>query len=264
MGYSGPLRSELKFRILQSLLNGEKKLGEIKADVRARETTILHVIKDFEALKMTAKSAGTYKLTSVGMMEAELSREYYSAVQVIENFTDFWLSHDVSGIPPPLVLRIGALKDATLIKADASELDKVHENFTRLLLSSKTLKGISPIFHPDYVQVFKTLLSKDVPVQLILTSRVFAKTVSSAEIGLMKRYMQEGKLKIFINNSIRVALTVTESCFSLGLFELNGEYDYNADLVSLGQEAISWGETYFENTLGGSVMVSVESLGTGQ
>jgi predicted transcriptional regulator len=260
LDYSGPWRSELKFRILLSLLTGEKKLAGIKADVDARETTILHIIKEFEGLSVTEKAGRIYKLTSVGFIEAQLSKEYYAAMEVIERFKDFWLSHDTTAIPLPLMLRIGALKDATLVKSAASELSKVHETFVQVLSAAKDLKGISPIFHPEYVRILEELLSEGNSVQLILTSPVLTKTLSSVNIGLMKNYMQGGKLKVFINESAKVALTVTQNNFSLGLFKLNGEYDYSEDLVSLSQEAVAWGAEFFHHTLRRSVSIDDKAL----
>ncbi len=263
LDYFGPLRSELKQKILLSLLKGERKLAEIRADVGVRETSILHVIKEFESLNITEKSGGTYKLTSLGFIEAQLTKEYCSAIETVQNFKDFWLSHETNAIPLPLMLRIGALNDSVLVKAGSSELAKVHEAFLQILLSSKKVKGISPIFHPDYVRVFEKLLIEGNSVELVLTNAVLTKTLASAEMGAMQKYLKEGNLKIFVNENAKIALTVTEKSFSLGLFSLNGEYDYNADLESESSEAIAWGEELFQNILRESVMIGGDSSAEG-
>ena len=74
MDYLSPLRSELKINIMLSLLNGEKNLSELKSVIDTRETTILHVLKDFENLSLSEKTHGTYKLTSLGFLEAQICR----------------------------------------------------------------------------------------------------------------------------------------------------------------------------------------------
>jgi predicted transcriptional regulator len=263
MDYLTPLRSELKLKILLSLQEGAKKLSVIKNEVNTRETTILHILKEFEGMDLTSKSEGMYSLTSLGTIEAQFCRGYYSAGSVIENFKDFWLSHDVSVIPTQLMLTIGALQDSNLVKTELEALNKVHENFMQVLLSSKNLKGISPIFHPDYVMALAKLLETDNPIELILTKAVLTKTFASASTEqneLTKKYIQNGKLKLYLNENVKVALTITDSVFSLGLFKLNGEYDYTADLVSFSRDAMQWGEQLFENMLKDSVPVKKEAL----
>jgi predicted transcriptional regulator len=161
----------------------------------------------------------------------------------------------VTGIPPQLLLKIGALKDSTLVRTATSELDVVHKTFLKILQTSKRIRGISPIFHPDYVAVFKLLLSQGNSVELFLTGAVLDKTLAladSAEAKLMKKYVEEGRLKIFQREDLKVALTVTENSISLGLFTLGGEYDYNMDLISFRREAVRWGEELFQDYLGGS------------
>jgi predicted transcriptional regulator len=250
--YLSPLRSELKLKIMLSLLAGEKNLSDLKLIVDARETTILHVLKEFERLSISEKSKGMYKLTSVGLLSAQICQQYSAASEVVGVFRDFWLTHDISAIPKTLNARLGDLKDSSLIRAESSELGKVHETFMQVLLSSKKIKGVSPIFHPDYVAAFRHLLSRGNSVELILTSKVLGKTLDSADEKLLQKYVAEDKLTLFIREDLRFALTVTESSFSLGLFGLSGEYDYGNDLISLSPKAVEWGDELFKSILAGS------------
>jgi predicted transcriptional regulator len=243
-----------------SLLEGNKRLAELKADIRTRETSILHALKNLEAVNLTTKSGGAYMLTPLGIMEAQICREYSSFAGVIEEFKDFWLSHDVTAIPPYLLLKIGALKDSTLVRTEGSELGLVHKTFLEILQASKRIRGISPIFHPDFVSLFKQLLSQGDSVELIVTGAVLKKTLASADFELMKKYVEEHRLKIFLRENLKVALTVTENIFSLGLFILDGEYDDKMDMVSFNHEAINWGEELFQDYLKGSGEIGVEVL----
>ena len=256
MDYLSPLRSELKINIMLSLLNGEKNLSELKSVIDTRETTILHVLKDFENLSLSEKTHGTYKLTSLGFLEAQICRQFFEASGVVDTFKDFWLAHDVSAIPAHLIVRLGALKNSSLIRAGSSELGKVHETFMQVLMSSKKIKGVSPIFHPDFVSAFRHLLNQGNSVELILTSSVLSKTLDSADAQLLQKYIVEDKLTIFIKEDLKFALTVTESSFSLGLFGLDEEYDYTNDLISLSPLAIEWGEELFKGVLTGSKVCS--------
>ena len=225
MDYLGPLKSGLKLQILLSLLKGGKKLSEIHADVHSSDTTILHIIKEFEDLSLTTKFDGTYQLTSLGLLEAEMCKDASSRAEVIQKFKEFWLNHDVTALPPNFRQKIGALKDSTLIKPDLLELNKVYNTFLKLLMTSTKVTGISPIFHKDYVPVIEEILRQGNSVDLIVTSGVLTKTLASANVDQLQKSFREGTLSIFLKEDLKVALTVTDTTISLGLFKNNGDYD---------------------------------------
>lgn len=249
MQYIALLRSELKQKILLSLLERDKKLADLKNDVDSTQTTILHILKEFEKLDLTTKTAGVYSLTPLGRIEAQLCQDCYDAAQVMEKFKDFWLAHDIKAIPPHLLFKVGLLQNANLVKSERSELGKVHGTFLRLMVNTKKVLGISSIFHHDFVSSFKSILDSGGTIELIITNEVFNKTFESAistQSGeLFQKYLADGRLKIYLLDNLRIALTVTESVFSLGLFLLNGEYDYTTDLVSHDPKALQFGEEIF-------------------
>jgi len=259
--YLAPIRSELKLKILLQLLKGSKNLQMLKSSIDARETSILHVLKEFEGAELTTKSGGVYSLTSLGLIDAQICSECLVTSEVMEKFKDLWLSHDLTVIPPHLIRNLGYLKDSTLIRTDSFELSKVHKAFLQILLTSKRIRGISPIFHPDYVPVIEHLLSQGNQVELILTKAVLEKTLSLAKLDSLKKDFKDERLKIYLKENLKVALTVTEKNFSLGFFDLNGVYDYSVDLISLNQEAIAWGEELFLGSLKDSGRIGIEDLG---
>jgi predicted transcriptional regulator len=260
LDYLSPLRSELRLKILLSLLSGEGKIADLRSDVETRDTTILHILEEFGELGLTTKSQGVYKLSSLGLLETKVFKELISTTEVIEKFKDFWLSHNVADIPYFLLLNLGALSKASIVRIEATNLNLVHEKIVNILKSSKRIKGISPVFHGDYVPIVEKLLKEGNSVELIFTPKVLEKASALAETGLIKKYVLEGKLKIFVNEDVKIALTVAENSFSLGLFKLNGEYDYGIDLMSESKEAIEWGEHLFEDVANRSTLIDLKSL----
>jgi predicted transcriptional regulator len=57
---------------------------------------------------------------------------------------------------------------------------------------------------------------------------------------------------------LKIALALTESSFSLGLFDLSGTYDDNMDLRSNSIEAIKWGERLFEDAIRDSQRIRLD------
>jgi predicted transcriptional regulator len=254
------LRSDLKLKILLSLLNAEKKISELRFDPETRDTTILHVLQEFGDLNLTTRSQGLYKLSPLGIIEAKILKEFLSTGEVVEKFKDFWLSHNVDDIPAYLLESIGALKDAQLVRTQASELGIVHQTFIEGIKTSKKIKGISPIFHPDFIASFGELLEKGSTIELIVSSDVINKITGFVDIELIMKYLSEDKLRVFVKDDLKIALALTESSFSLGLFALSGSYDDSMDLRSNSIEAIEWGERLFEDAVKGSQRIRLDSL----
>ena len=253
-------RSELKLNMLSSLLRGEKKLGAMRDELGSSGSTIIHALKDLEEMSLTRQEGKYYKLTSLGVMEAMLIEEASLSMKVLERFQDFWLQHDITAIPGHLLQRIGALQDSTLIQDNSMALDRVHVTFQRLLMASRRVWGVSPIFHSDYVGAFQRLLGEGATVDLILTRGVLDKTLTLADTEQIIDYIMRDKLRVFLTEELRIALTVTENGFSMGLFMKDGEYDYTRDLVSSSSKAIEWGEELFRHHLKEAKRLDIESF----
>lgn len=260
MDYLSPIRSELKVKTMLSLLKGERKLADLRADItETRDTTILHILEECESLNLITKTKGIYILTSLGLIEAQIIKEYIATIEAIEKFKDFWLLHKITAIPAKLMLNLGALENSELVQTQASELGVVHQKFVNLVQTSKRLRGASPIFHPDFIAFFGQLLYQGSTIELIVNKPVLEKILALVDYELIKSYVESGNLKIYIKDDLEIALAVTENSFSLGLFSLTGKYDDSMDLVSHSKEAIEWGEQLFEETLKSSRKLTLKT-----
>jgi predicted transcriptional regulator len=76
----------------------------------------------------------------------------------------------------------------------------------------------------------------------------------------LSEYIVDDMLSIFLLDDLRVALTVTENSFSLGLFSVDGTYDYGMDLISNTESAIKWGEQLFDELLSRSERLDLRQL----
>lgn len=260
--YQNLIRSRLKVEILTQLLNEDKILADLVEKINSSGSTILHALKDLEIQNLTFKESKKYKLTSLGRMQAILINEVFSAIEVLKKFQDYWLFHDITPIPPKLIKDIGLLQDSILIQNGSTELERVHASFQQILFTSKNVKGVSPIFHSDYVKIFRSLLEDGATIELILTNEVLKKIlpITPQEMDEFVKYLINNKLKLFIKDDLKIALTVTENSFSFGLFTKEGEYDYSFDIISNSKNAIEWGNSFFQYQLQEAKIVDVEVL----
>jgi len=73
--------------------------------------------------------------------------------------------------------------------------------------------------------------------------------IKQVDNEMLTKYLPEGNLQIFLNDNLSFGLTITEQCWSLGLSNLSGKYDYTADLICCGEEGLTWGHQLFKDAL---------------
>ncbi len=242
--------SSVRYRVLLALSEGPKTLGEIHSEVGSTKSTISHALSDLmeETLIVQDPETKKYKLTNLGYLIELQLKNMNDALEGIERFQDFWLSHDLSGIPAELLLRIGDLKDATLHTTTPEYLKLPHEVYMELVKTSEWIKGVSPILFSDYPEEFLKLASdREVDIEIITTRTVYNKLLelSPPEAVEVVRELPNVKLYV-IDENPRVAFTVTNNFLSLGLFLPNGSYDMMNDLIGTTERAKKWGLELFE------------------
>ncbi|HUW66613.1 MAG TPA: winged helix-turn-helix domain-containing protein [Candidatus Nanoarchaeia archaeon] len=237
--------SDLRRNVLMSLYADKKSLGHLRDELEISSTTAIHALKELEKYNLTFQDNDkNYLLTNIGRMIAVKLRDFSDAAEVLEKHTEFWLEHDLSGIPELLIEKIGMLKDSELIKDTEIDIFKVHSNFINLLKNAKEIRGVSSIFVPEYTSLFQELVRKNVDVQLILSKEVLDKIDESILNQLITK--SEPKFNLFVmNKNLKAAITVTDYFLSIGLFRMDGTYDYSNDLISYSKEAILWGNEFF-------------------
>jgi len=244
--------SPLGNEILLSLEGGPKSLSDLRASISAKDTSILHSIKRLESENLIRRDtiAHSYSLTNIGHVYAVMLNRLSKASNVLRELKDFWLQHDLSGIPEYLLLEIGALNDSTIVRSSTFDLDVIYTRFLESLKSSKRIDGLSPVFHTDFVGAVAEILGKGAKVRLVVTKEVLDRTKEEVKLRDLVKYVKrvfiDRNLEIYIREDLKVALMVTEDFLSLGLFTLDGHYDTGVDLMSSHPQALEWGERLFD------------------
>jgi predicted transcriptional regulator len=243
--------SELRRGILISLREGKKALSELRTELEISSTTAIHALRELEKNNLVFQDeARNYALTKIGDVIALKLSDFIDAIKVLKKHKDFWLTHDLSGIPPHLLEKIGWLKDSNVVKIDALDIIKTHKTYINSIGAANWVKGVSSIFSPDYPNVFEVLAKKNIDTHLILTESVWEKVIEAAGLEDLKYQLSKGYLDISITEEdARVAFTVTDAFLSLGLFTPDGTYDNTCDLTSTDNISVRWGVELFEHYL---------------
>jgi len=253
-------KKSVKEFILLSLLDGEKDLGAFVDESEAKfgdgakkgGSTVSHDLRKLEDLNLIVKRNGKCSLTSRGFIEAQVCKSSYASTAVLDCYQEFWLTHDITLLPPTLLVDIGALSGSTVLIATPTDLYCVHLQCIKVLHSAKDIRAISPIYHPDYIAAFRERLNSGVKIQLIATQIVIEKIEQEAH-DLLSKYIATGDFQIFVNENLGLAMALTDSCYTFGLFNFDKRYDADANMFGTGQKGLEWASRLFALTLLDSV-----------
>ena len=239
-------RSAVRTKVMLCLISGEKEVGELEEEICIRSSTILHSIKEMIEASLIKRTVEGYALTNIGKIQALLLNELVSTITVLDQHQDFWLNHDLSGIPQDLQMNIGMLSLSDVVAGDPIALLKAQEYFMEMVVESKEIKGVSPIIIPGYAEAMSIPARKGAEIDLILT-RPILEIVLKEHRQEFSELMKLDNFRLYcLDKDIKVAFTVTDAHLYLGLYRLDGTYDLGNDLFCRGDSATNWGRKLFE------------------
>lgn len=122
-------RSAVRTKVMLCLLKGDLSSSDLEELLGSSATTILHTIKDMIEEKLVAKTPHGYVLTNVGRIQALILEELLGTLIVLDRHHDFWLTHDVSGLPIGLQMKIGMLGKGEILKGNPAAILRTQEFF---------------------------------------------------------------------------------------------------------------------------------------
>jgi predicted transcriptional regulator len=236
----------VRTRILFSLQDGPKSTPALAEAVEASPTSVLHSTKAMIAEGTVERSPDGFRLTNTGHIKVALLTELINGLAALDEGKEFWLSHDLSGIPAELQLQIGQLAGGAVIKDEPDNPLKSQTAFIEAVARAKEIRGISPIIAPGYQEMILAALERGAQVTLILTKSIISKIDPDA---LRAAFACEN-FQLYETSDVRVGFTVTDKLVSIALYNLDGTYDPQQDLICEGPEAVRWGSELFEHYLG--------------
>ena len=230
----------LKLKILEKLKN-PVGISSLAKSLNVPRDTVKPHVRSFVKAGLVERCKKGYKLTVLGRIVLEKLVEIEKILSIDENVKEFFINHDTSSIPEELVRDFHCICGGYLIeRSDPFELS---EDWIKILKTSRWIKGVSPVYHPEFPALF-TALAKERDVTLILTRDVFEKCVAKHP-ELVKKFIKLGG-EMRICESARMAFIVAERGFVIGLYS-GSTYDANRLYVCTNDEAVRWGLKLFDH-----------------
>ncbi len=239
-------RSAVRMKTILCLMEGEMDSGDLEKMTGTRASTILHTIKDLVEEKLVVKGRRGYTLTNIGRIQATLLDDLVGAIVALDQHKDFWLIHDLSGIPSELQKSIGMLAQSDVVIGDPAAILRAQEYFMESVRNSKEVRGVSPIIIPGYAEAIIDTVKNGAQVDLVLTDSTLSIVLRESKKAL-KDLIKRDNFRLYrIGDGIKVAFTVTDAHLYLGLYMLDGSYDLGRDLFCTGKGATEWGNALFD------------------
>lgn len=220
-----------RLEILFKIRGQAKRHSELSKDLKmSPQETTRHLVRLTEMRLIQKDTEGKYHLTNIG----KLVLAFIPALNVISKHSEFFLTHDISGIPNEYILRLGELNNSTMRKTETLS------TLNRAIQTIKGTKGKVRLMNVGRLEsLFPPTLEKrqDIEFECILPA-ADEETDQPKKIRLEHcRYLNEIKLTMILTDEIAaICLPLPE-----------GKMDYATFLASADSSFKKWCKDLFEH-----------------
>lgn len=240
--------SEIRLRILAYLSEKPFSLADFKDSSFVSYSSISSNVYKLTMEGFVEKiDKNNFRLTNLGKIYLISLMEFHDTINTVNNFSDFWLDHDVQALSNKYLKRISDLEGSKLIQSGPADIYKTHEEFRNLFMDSEILKVIFPYLHPEYPRLIRKLLSNGSKIEILVPRVICRRFIKSVGETLVRSSIKQNILSIkYIDEEVKLALAISNTWVSIGLFKRDGSYDQSRLLVSDKKEAIKWAYNIFK------------------
>lgn len=247
--------SDKRRNLLILLTRGPQEWDDIKRILNVTSTGMLPQIKILEEEHLIERDGRKFFLTPMGRVLTTYMEPLIKTMDIFDRNRKFWGEHDLSVLPPEILLDIRDLGHYEVITSSDVEIYESHDAFIRNISQAASIRGISHMVHPNYPKMFLGFAKMGKETSLILTPDAF-KIVNEKYHDMLAEWLTFERSSLWVTGSnIRFSFIVTESFLSLSLFFNNGIFDSKNEVDSHDISAIRWGERLFSYYQGQSKQI---------
>jgi predicted transcriptional regulator len=240
-------RSRLQIQILLSLYEKNRTLSQLREITGSTSQALIPKIRKLESGNYIDIEDYQYFLTPVGRILAGKISDLILFQAVITKHGKFWSEHHIEGIPEPFLSDIGMLYETDIISDTNIDIFNVFFNFLKAVKEAKKIYILSPISSPAHTDAVAKRVGEGITAELVVGKELAEQFLHSPYIEMIRELSGDTGSKIFvIDKPLKLGLTVTDKCISLGLYRKDTiTYDTTTDLFSSDPNTIAWGERVF-------------------
>jgi predicted transcriptional regulator len=255
-------RSRLKIQILLALHAEPATLGKLRSITGSTSQAIIPKIRRLEAQLLIESLGYEYVLTPLGRVVASRMLDFIRVIGTINRHREFWATHDLNGIPPEFLASIDSLLDSELVYDTPEDVVHIYTLFLEIVKDASHIYGVSSVMSPGFADALTERIQAGIPVELVVNRETITRLSLDPYILRFTAALAYPNFKVWVTEDpIRIGLTVTDRCISLGFFKKDSiVYDSSSDLYSTDPEAIAWGTRLFRYLRTHSTPLDLETL----
>jgi predicted transcriptional regulator len=184
-------------------------------------------------------------LTDKGVMYCHLLNTIEECAEVIEKLCSFFSDHIIR-IPPPLIPRLGELKDVEFLETKES-LEELQRRVDEIIMQSKFVNVISEsdaLGYIDYYLHFLVHAMENIQLIRSLTTRDVLDILLNEYSDFPFDKLKKLEVRV-VDEPTYMGLTVTEKYMTLNFHKSNGSYEFTKDTFSSSPTAIKFATDLF-------------------
>jgi predicted transcriptional regulator len=241
-------RSRLLTQVMIALGSGSKPLSILRDITGSSSQALIPKIRQLEALHYVESVRGDYALTAMGRIVEPKIERVVMLMGVLQRHRDFWVEHEIEGIPPDYLDELEHLYNTEIVKDVEENIFAVYTVFQDILKRASWIHGVSSIMSPVHVDAIKEAALNNTSIELVISEELGRRLTSGQYDTVLENLNKYKNFRIYVSPLlIRLGMTVTDGYLSLGLYRREmDKYDATTDLVGTDTAVVSWGERLFQ------------------
>ncbi len=246
------LSSPRKIEVLKILKQKATK-RDIESELNLTPSRLSQILGDLERSGLVERNSNIIEILPKGKLALEIYGVLSRFNRFFEKFGYFINEFELSDIPSWLIARLYEL-DSIEVAHNSGGVIKPHREFSSIMSRSDTIRGYTPVFFSEYVDIFLEMAERGVEISIIVSDDVFSRIISDFPEDLEKGLSFDNVSFYVSRNRYRFAFVVTDTHLLISFYLKNGVFDYTRDFVCCG-DAIRWGNDLFEFVRGNSELI---------
>ncbi len=178
--------SNKRKNVLLLLRNGTQKMEVLLKALDTTRQALLPQMKVLEEHHLVNHYKDTYELTTLGKLIVANMDPLVDTLDTLDIEIDYWGTHNLDFIPPPLLERICEVQNCKIITPSLTNHFEPSEEILEKSLVSKAHHTISAVYHPNFLKLFTKMIQNNVHVYFVITTDVLDKIKSNDHAYLIK------------------------------------------------------------------------------
>lgn len=231
--------SAVRSELIHTLAGEPHRTDQLLAVTEASESAVYAGLNELQRRGLLNECDVGWETTGRGRLVADLLSQRTAVEQLFDGDDQYWETHDVSVLPPPFRLRLGALAEYEMVSISRTDPQRVVRTVTDALETAEWAWILAPIYRDEY----GTAMPDTEESRLVLDRAVIEDALSSIEEPETER-PEHAEVRI---GEAPLGLTLTPSTLLLSFPTLDGQYDTQTHLLVESEAAMQWGRDVFEH-----------------